>query len=95
VDRLIKLLIAAFPILLLAGCATNSGIVPAGDGNYTVMRQGSVFWVTTDKLKNLALNEAADYCESKKKTLKVIYDKEIPAGAFGRWPEAEVLFTCQ
>lgn len=81
--------------LTVAGCATNSGIVPAGDGNYTVMRQGSGAWVTTAKLKGIASKEAADYCESREKTLKVIYVKEIPAGPFGRWPEAEVLFTCQ
>jgi hypothetical protein len=82
-------------ILAITGCATNTGILPASDGNYTVMRQGTSFLVSTAELKTQAIKEATDYCESRKRPLKVVHVKEIPAGAFGRWPEAEILFTCQ
>ncbi len=83
-------------VVLLAGCATpTSGVVPRGDGLYTITRQGEGFWVTTDTLKTQALKDAAEHCAQSKQALKLIHSKEIPAGAFGRWPEAEVLFKCQ
>jgi hypothetical protein len=82
-------------LLTLAGCAVPStGIVPRGEDLYTVTRQGNGFWVTTDSLKVAALQEADAYCVARKKALKVIHSKEIAAGAFGRWPESEVLFKC-
>ena len=81
--------------LALVGCATpTTGVVPLGEGMFTVTRQGAGAWVYTAELKAAALKEANEYCESKHRSFKVINVKEIPAGPFGRWPEAEVLFTC-
>ena len=86
---------AMFFAILASGCATpTTGIVPRGDGLFTVTRQGDGFWVTTDSLKAAALIEAGQHCEASKRPIKVIHVKEIPAGAFGRWPEAEILFSC-
>jgi hypothetical protein len=42
-----------------------------------------------------ALQEADIYCTKQSKRLKFIFSKEIPAGVLGRWPESEVLFTCE
>lgn len=37
---------------VVVGCATpTTGIVPRGEGMYTVTRQGEGFWVTPDALK--------------------------------------------
>ena len=80
----------------LVGCAVpTTGVVPRSEDLYTVTRQGSGFWVTTDELKVAALQEADAYCATRTKSVKVIHSKEIPAGAFGRWPESEVLFKCE
>lgn len=80
----------------LIGCATpTTGIVDLGNGYNTVAHQGSGAWVTTSSLKNSALVEAKQHCASQGKELLVINVKEIPAGAFGRWPEAEATFACQ
>ncbi len=80
---------------VLAGCATpTTGVVPRGDDLYTVTRQGEGAWITTDSLKAAALQEAGAFCATQGKKLKQVHSKEIPAGAFGRWPESEVLFKC-
>ena len=80
---------------ILSGCAVpTSGVVSRGNDNFTVTRQGEGFWVTTDQLKNAAIQEAQSSCDAKGKKVNVIHTKEIPAGAFGRWPESEVLFKC-
>jgi len=80
----------------LAGCATpTTGVVPRGNDMFTVTRQGNGAWVTTASLKVAALQEAEAYCTSRGKKFKFVYNKDIPAGAFGRWPESEVLFQCE
>ena len=34
------------PLAMLAGCATpTTGVIPRGEGMYTVTRQGEGFWV--------------------------------------------------
>lgn len=87
------LLAAAF--LATAACATpTTGIVPRGDGLHTVTRQGAGAWVSTDSLKTAGILEADAYCKRDGKAVKVVYTKEIPAGA-GRWPESDVLFKCE
>jgi hypothetical protein len=89
-------LFVSLAVTAIAGCAVpTTGAVPQGDGMYTVTRQGNGFWVTTDSLKAAALQEADTYCVQRNKKLKFIYSKEIPAGAFGRWPESDVLFKCE
>lgn len=82
--------------LALTACAVpTTGIVPRGEGLSTVTKQGEGFWVTTESLKIGAIKEAASYCKTISKTVKVVHTKEIPAGPLGRWPEAEVLFKCE
>lgn len=87
----------AFPLaLLLSGCAVpTTGVVPRGDDMFTVTRQGNSAWVSTDSLKTAALQEADQYCTSKGRRMKFMYNKDIPAGPLGRWPESEVLFKCE
>ncbi len=86
----------AIALLALAGCAVpTTGVVPRGDDMFTVTRQGSSAWVSTDSLKTAALQEADAFCVSRSKRMKFIYNKDIPAGPLGRWPESEVLFKCE
>ena len=83
-------------LVTLAGCAVpTTGVVPRGQDMYTVTRQGEGFWVSVDSLRVGALQEAETYCAKYNKKLNVLHTKDIPAGAFGRWPESEVLFKCE
>jgi hypothetical protein len=87
--------LAAIALLALAGCAVpTTGVVPRGDDMFTVTRQGSSAWVSVDSLKTAALQEADAFCHSRGKKMKFMYNKDIPAGPLGRWPESEVLFKC-
>lgn len=87
---------AALPLVFLSACAVpTTGVIPRGDDMYTVTRQGASFLVTTESLKTDAIREADTYCSSKGKKYKFMYNKDIPAGPLGRWPESEVLFKCE
>ena len=91
-----KSVLTVLAVAALAGCAVpTTGPVPRGDGMYTITRQGNSFLVTTESLKVAAIQEADSYCSSSGKKFKMVYNKDIPAGAFGRWPESEVLFKCE
>lgn len=91
-----KYVLLALGAAVVAGCATpTTGVVPRGEGLFTVTRQGSGAWVTTDSLKVAAIQEADAHCARLGREVRVVHSKEIPAGPFGRWPESEVLFACK
>ena len=87
---------AVLLLLPLVGCAVpTTGVQPLSDGLYKVAHQGGGAWVTTDSLKLEASKEADAYCIKAGKKMRVLDVKQIPARAFGGWPEAEVLFKCE
>lgn len=89
-------LLLAVACALLSACAVpTTGVIPRGDDLYTVTKQGEGFWVTTETLKTGAIQEASTYCVGKGKKYKFVHNKDIQAGALGRWPESEVLFKCE
>lgn len=91
-----KFFITFLSSVVLCACATpTTGIVDVGNGYSTVAHKGNGFWVTTAYLKTSALAEAKQHCADQGRELQVINVKEIPAGAFGRWPEAETTFICK
>lgn len=81
--------------LLLAGCASNSGIIPIGKDTYMVSRQAATGFNGSGTLKAEAFQEAGAYCISKGKTLQVVSTQEAqPPFLLGNYPKAEVQFMC-
>ena len=88
----ILLLILAF---LMTGCAVpTTGVIPRGDGLYTVSHQGATAFHATEPLKLAATQEGMAYCEKLGKTFKFVHSKEIQ-GRPAQYPESEVLFKCE
>lgn len=82
-------------MLLLTGCAANSGVVPMGQGVYTVSRQAATGFSGSGTLKADAAREADAYCKSQGKSLEVIEVKEAPPPyILGNFPKADVSFKC-
>ncbi len=83
------------PFLFLAGCASNSGVVPIGKDTYMVSRQASTGFSGSGNLKADALREANQYCGSLNKSLQVVSTQEAqPPYILGNFPKAEVQFMC-
>ena len=81
--------------LLLAGCASNSGVVPIGQDTFMVSRQAATGFSGSGTLKAEAFQEANDYCLQHKKTLQVVHTAEAhPPYVLGNFPKAEVQFMC-
>lgn len=82
-------------VILLAGCASNSGVVPIGQDTFMVSRQAATGFSGSGTLKAEAFKEANQYCQNQKKTLQVVNTSEAkPPYIFGNFPKAEVQFMC-
>ncbi|WP_417439940.1 hypothetical protein [Idiomarina abyssalis] len=82
-------------LLIISGCAKNSGVVPYGNGKYMVSRQAATGFHGMEGLKSEALKEASAQCQKKDKAVKII--KEIdaePPYIMGNFPRTEIHFTC-
>jgi hypothetical protein len=89
-----KVLLTCF-VLLSAGCAaTNSGVIPVGNGTYMVSRQAGAFPSGKEPLLAEALAEANVMCSSLRKSIKVISTNENMQ-AIGNFPKASVIFSCE
>ncbi len=82
-------------ILLLAGCAVNSGVIPMGDDTYMVSRQAATGFHGMGKLKAEAMQEAYAECQKTKKVVKVLETNDAkPPYIFGNFPKTEFTFKC-
>ena len=79
----------------LVGCATQTGVVPMGQGIYMVARQAATGFPGLGTLKADALRDAETFCANRAQDFKVLQATENE-GPFilGRYPRAEVQFSC-
>lgn len=80
-----------FVLLLVSGCASNTGVVPIGDGAYMI--SGSAPATSGGEVTASLYRDANAYCAEQKKTLSTVGTKSRDAG-FGRLGNAEIQFRC-
>lgn len=84
-----------FVVLLVAGCASNSGVVPLGPDTFMVSRQAATGFSGLGHLKADAMREAESYCARDGKKLRVVSTNESrPPYILANFPRAEVQFMC-
>jgi hypothetical protein len=91
--RLASIAIGVICASFLTACATQSGILPIGDGAYTASRQGGSAFTSPAELTTESIKEATQYCGKQNKSLQVLTTKERAAG-LGQFPQSEVFFKC-
>jgi hypothetical protein len=80
---------------LLAGCATNSGVVPIGQDTYKIYKRGATGFSGSEAVKSDVLIQASEYCAGLKKSLHVVsMILGRPPYIMGNFPKAEVQFKC-
>jgi hypothetical protein len=90
-----KIHLALLLVILSAGCAINSGVVPMGKDTFLVSRQAATGFTGLGELKAEAIREAHQFCKSIGKFLQVVRTSESsPPYVFGNFPRAEVQFMC-
>ncbi len=82
-------------ILVVSGCASNSGVIPIGNDTYIVSRQAASGFSGLGTLKADAMKEAYTECQKSGKTVDVIEGEESDSPyIFGNFPRVEVTFKC-
>jgi hypothetical protein len=81
--------------VMLAGCASNLGVVPIGPETYMVSRQAASGFSGSGTLKAEAFQEANQFCANQNRIMQVVNTSEAqPPFLFGNFPKAEVQFMC-
>jgi predicted small secreted protein len=80
--------------LLLAGCATNSGVIADGKDSYIVIVSGGHRFASTGDLKIEAYKDANAYCRKLDKQLESIAERTVQAGVLSNSSEVELKFKC-
>lgn len=88
-----KLILAM--LVVLGGCASNSGVIAIGQDSYFVSRQAATGLSGMGNLKAEAIGEASQFCGAKGKTLQILSQKDAePPFILGNYPKTEIQFKC-
>lgn len=79
-------------VLLLAGCASTSEVVPYGSGVYLITAKSGSGTATRWELQTMAAKDANAYCAKQGKTMQVKEDTAI--GNVWTGTSSRLLFTC-
>jgi hypothetical protein len=89
-----RTLISIGALLALFGCATNSGIVDLGGGNYVYEKEDA--WAYNgNSAKVEILKEAAAFCAKQGKQMVVQSSEAKPYTLYSSYAGAEVQFSCK
>lgn len=86
-------MIALFTAMLLAGCASTTGVVPMGKDTYMIAREDNGPAASLGAIKAATFKEATDFCSTKGKSMQVTKESDTPR-SFGQFPQTSVQFTC-
>lgn len=88
-----RIFISTVALFALAGCATNSGIVDLGGGNYVYEKENGMAY-NGNSVKVEILKEAAEFCKKQGKQMVVQSSAAKPYTPYSSYAGAEVQFSC-
>lgn len=80
-------------VVLLGGCATQTGVVPNGADSFMVSRQDGGITGALGTLKAENLKDAADFCAKRGQRFTVLNSEDVPR-ALGKIPQSTLYFKC-
>jgi len=86
--------ILAFTVIAISGCATNSGIVDLGGGNYVYEKEDAMAY-NGNSIKVQILKEASAFCSKQGKQMIVQNSSAKPYTIGSSFAGAEVQFGCK
>jgi hypothetical protein len=91
-----KKTITVITLLLLSGCAIDTGVVPLSNNVFTITKQAGTGFSGIEGVKEGVLQEANRYCGNQNKKLKVISSEQTqPPYILGNFPRADMRFSCE
>jgi len=89
-----RIVISILAVLAFSGCATNSGIVDLGGGNYVYEKEDAMAY-NGSSTKVAILKEAAAFCAKQGKQMTVQSSAAKPYTPYSSFAGAEVQFSCK
>ena len=90
-----NLAMPALLVAVLSGCASNTGVVPIGTGNYTIAKQQATGFPGLGNLRAEIIAEATAYCANRGAAFELLDVHETqPPYILGNYPRSEIQFTC-
>lgn len=87
--------LASLITILLAGCASHSGVVPMSQGKFMITKQAATGFPGIGNLKAEVVQEAVGFCGAMEKDMtQVAYDESKPPYILGNYPRVELQFSC-
>lgn len=87
--------IVALASLIVAGCATNSGVQPFSGDVLTITKQAASGFASASDLRGATINDARTYCDGLGRRFAMVEVIEAqPPFILGNFPKAEVRFRC-
>jgi hypothetical protein len=82
-------------LAVLSGCASQTGVVPNGQGGYLIAKQAATGFPGLGNLKAEAMAEAGQYCAGQSREFLLVGATETePPYVLGNYPRAEISFQC-
>jgi hypothetical protein len=80
---------------MLGGCASQTGVVPNGQGGFLIAKQAATGFPGLGNLKAEAMSEASQYCAGQGREFLLMGATETePPYVLGNYPRAEISFQC-
>lgn len=89
-----RIIISTAALLTLFGCATNSGIVDLGGGQYVYEKEDMMAY-NGNSTKVEILKESAAFCAKQGKQMVVQSSSAKPYTPYSSYAGAEVQFSCK
>ncbi len=81
--------------MILTACASNTGIVPIGDGIYLSSKQDYSLNYHGGKVKAELYQEAEQFCAAQNKKSAPVSDNSRDATMYSNYASAEIKFRCE
>lgn len=82
-------------VVLLASCASNSGVVALGNDRFIISKQAATGFPGVGSIRTEALQEASAECQKSGKAVEIESQEESkPPYLLGNYPRVEITFRC-
>jgi uncharacterized protein YcfL len=81
-------------LMLLAGCASVSDIVPAGQDTYRISGSNLAIGASGTQIKTDLYKKASDYCAAQGKVFEPVDSSSVDYRVFRGTANAELTFRC-
>jgi len=80
-------------LVLLAGCASTTGVISTGSNQYMVSREDNGPAASLGALKAATMKDAGAHCTGQGKTMQILRETDTPR-SLGQFPQTTLHFAC-